>query len=316
MHRVAVIAVPPAGTFELSIPDLIFSGVEVDGRPAYEVLTCTTKPGRIRSTGGFDVVVPHGLDRTAYADTVIVTGTSAGEDADPHVLRALRRAADRGARVASICTGAFVLAQAGLLDGRRATTHWRYAAELADRYPNITVEPDVLFVQDGSVVTSAGLAAGIDLCLHLVRADHGAGVANTVARLAAVAPVRHGGQAQFIPSPVPAEWGNSLADTRGWALDRLGESTTLADLAGHAHLSVRTLTRRFRAETGLSALQWLLQQRVERARELLEETDLPLAQVARLAGLGTVDSLRQHVLKRTGLSPSTYRACFAHARDV
>jgi transcriptional regulator GlxA family with amidase domain len=316
MHQIAVVAVPPVGTFELAIPDLIFSGVQVAGHPAYDVFPCAAEPGRVTSTGGLDVFVPHGLDRAEAADTVIVTGTGARGHGDRRTLAALRRAAARGARIASICTGAFVLAQAGLLDGRRATTHWRYAAELGERFPSITPQPDVLFVQDGDIVTSAGLAAGIDMCLHLIRADHGAATANTVARLAVVAPVRPGGQAQFISSPLPAENGTTLADTRAWVLRRLGEPLTLTDLATHARVSVRTLTRRFRAETGESPLQWLLHQRVERARELLEVTDLPLTRVAHLSGIGSIESLRQHLIRRTGLSPSAYRASFTHRHSA
>ncbi|ABW12279.1 transcriptional regulator, AraC family [Parafrankia sp. EAN1pec] len=313
MHRVVVVAVPPVGTFELSLPDLMFGGTRVDGCPAYDVLTCTAEPGRVASTSGLDVFVSHGLDALDDAQTIIVSGTGAREHADQRVLAALRRSASRGARIASICTGAFVLAQAGLLDGRHATTHWQYATELAERFPGVTLQPDVLFVEDGGVVTSAGLAAGIDLCLHLIRTDYGASVANTVARLAIVAPVRPGGQAQFITSPMPTKSGTSLSDTRVWALSRLHEPLTLTDLAAHAHTSIRTLTRRFRAETGLSPLQWLLQQRVERARELLESTDLPMGQVAYRSGIGTVDSLRQLVVRNTGLTPTAYRASFTRS---
>ena len=309
MHQIAVVAVPPVGTFELAIPNLIFGEVAVAGDPAYDVVTCTAEPGRVTSTSGLDVFVPHGLDRTAAADTVIVAGTEA-RDADSRTLDALRRAAARGARVAAICTGAFVLAQAGLLDGRRVTTHWRHVAELGERFPSVTTEPAVLFVQDGDLVTSAGMAAGIDMCLHLVRADHGAAAANTVARNAVVAPVRPGGQAQFISSPLPAETGTTPADTRAWVLRRLDEPLTLTDLATQVRASVRTLTRRFRAETGQSPLQWLLQQRVERARELLEATDLPLTRVAHLSGIGSIESLRLHIMRRTGLSPSAYRTSF------
>jgi transcriptional regulator GlxA family with amidase domain len=315
MHRIAVMAVPPVGTFELAIPDLIFNGVQVAGHPAYDVLTCAAEPGRLTSTGGLDVFAPHGLDRAETADTVIVTGTGARRDAEPRALAVLRRAAARGARIASICTGAFVLAQAGLLDGRRATTHWRYTAELAERFPSVTPQPDVLYVQDGDIVTSAGLAAGIDMCLYLIRADHGAATANTVARLAVVAPLRPGGQAQFINSPLPEENGTTLADTRAWALHRLGEPLTLTDLATHARISVRTLTRRFRAETGHSPLQWLLHQRVEHARELLETTDLPLTRVAHLSGIRSIESLRHHVIRRTGLTPSAYRTSFTHRHN-
>jgi transcriptional regulator GlxA family with amidase domain len=246
----------------------------------------------------------------ADADTVLVTGTGNRTAADTRVLAALRDAAGSGKRIASICTGAFVLAQAGLLDGRSATTYWLHSAEFRNRFPAVDLRPDVLFVEDGRLLTSAGLAAGIDLCLHIVRSDYGAAAANSVARLAVVAPVRPGGQAQFIDSPLPPENGTSLAQTRAWAAGRLHEPLTLADLAAHAHTSIRTLTRRFHTETGLSPLQWLLHQRVDRARELLETTTLPVAEVAIRTGLGTPDSLRQHLRNRIGLTPSAYRAAF------
>jgi len=313
MHRIAVVAVPPVGTFELTIPELVFSAAEVDGRPAYEVRTCTAEPGTVAATGALAVTVEHGLRAVTEADTVIVTGTGAREQADPRILAALRDAADAGKRVASICTGAFVLAQAGLLDGREATTHRKYGAELTRRFPDVRLHPDVLFVEDGRVLTSAGLAAGIDLCLHIIRTDLGAAVANTVARLAVVAPVRPGGQAQFITTPLPPESGTSLAATRVWALERLQQPLTREDLAGHAQVSIRTLNRRFQAETGLSPLQWLLHQRIDRARELLETTELSIGQVARQSGLGTPDSLRQHLTRRTGLTPSSYRAAYTQS---
>jgi len=313
MHQIAVVAVAPVGAFELSIPDLLFGGVVIDGRPAYSTRTCTTRPGPVATRGGFDVLITHGLDAIARADTVVVTGTGARQDFAPELLAALRKASGRGARIASICTGVFVLAAAGLLDGRCVTTHWQSARELSEAFPQLRVRPEVLFIEDGLVVTSAGLAAGIDLCLHLIRTDHGAAVANTVARLAVVAPVRPGGQAQFIDTPVPSKGAATLDDTRAWALTRLSDKLTLADLAAHANVSVRTLNRRFRAETGLSPLQWLLQLRIDRARELLETTDLPMHVIAHHAGIGTVDSLRDHVIRKTGLTPSAYRATFTHA---
>jgi transcriptional regulator GlxA family with amidase domain len=313
MHRIVVVAVPPVTTFDLSIPELVFGHTLVDGRPGYDVRICTPDPGTVVTTGSIDVVVPLGLDTLAEADTVVVTGTGARQDVDPRVLSALRHAADQGKRIASICTGAFVLAQAGLLDGRGATTYWLFSAELCHRFPAVDVRADVLYVEDGPILTSAGLAAGIDLCLHIVRADYGATVANAVARLAVVAPVRPGGQAQFIDSPLPPENGTSLAGTRAWALERLRQPLTLADLAAHANTSVRTLTRRFHAETSLSPLQWLLHQRVDRARELLEATDLAIEHVAAQSGLGTADSLRLHLLRRVGLTPTTYRATFTRS---
>jgi transcriptional regulator GlxA family with amidase domain len=315
MHHIAVVAVPPVGAFELSIPDLLFGGVDIDGRPAYAIHTCTTAPGAVATRGGFDVVVTRGLDTITKADTVVVAGTGAREDFAPELLSALQEAAARGARMTSICTGVFVLATAGLLDGRCVTTHWRYADELSQAFPQVHVRPEVLYLEDGPVVTSAGLAAGIDLCLHLIRTDHGAAVANRVARLAVVAPVRPGGQAQFVDAPVASMNSATLDGTRAWALTTLQDQLTLADLARHANISIRTLNRRFRSETGLSPLQWLLQLRVDRARELLETTDLPLGVIAHRSGIGTVDSLRDHLVQRTGLTPSAYRAAFTHSPD-
>ncbi|MEU6861840.1 helix-turn-helix domain-containing protein [Streptomyces sp. NPDC046876] len=307
-HRVAVIALPPVTAFDLSIPSAVFGlATHVDGRPAYEVTVCTPEPGVVKAMGGMDVVVSHGLEAVERADTVIVTGTGSRTAPDPRALEALRAAAARGLRIASICTGAFVLAQAGLLDGRSATTFWMMSEEFRRLFPEVDVRPDVLFVEDGGVLTSAGMSAGIDLCLHMVRGDHGAAVANAAARLVVAAPVRPGGQAQFIQTPLPPERGTSLAATRAWALARLDEPTTLAELARHAGTSVRTLTRRFREETGLSPLQWLLHQRLDRARQILETTTLPMDQVAARSGLGTADSLRTHLQRHTGLTPTAYR---------
>jgi transcriptional regulator GlxA family with amidase domain len=284
----------------------------VDGRPVYRVTVYTAEPGLLDTAGSMRVQVDHGLRAAVAADTVIVTGTGSRENFDPRVLRLLRRAASRGTRVASICTGSFVLAEAGLLDGRPATTYWLYSDEFRTRYPRVQLRADVLYVDDDSILTSAGLAAGIDLCVHLIRRDFGARLANAMARLAVVAPVRHGGQAQFVETAISAEGHDSLARTRAWALGRLAEPLILDDLAGHAGMSVRTLNRRFRAETGQSPLQWLLQQRVDLARELLESTTLPLSQVARQCGLGTTDSLRKHMQRRFGVPPTAYRTAFSH----
>lgn len=309
-HRVAVIASEPVSLFNLAVPELLLLKVEVDGRPGYEVEMCTPDPGTVATSGGADVVIRSGLDALDRADTVIVAGTGAAEHPDPRVLGALREAGRAGKRIASICTGAFLLAEAGLLDGRNATTYWAYTRQFAEKYPDVVIQPDVLYVQDDRILTSSGYAAGIDLCLHLVRTDYGAAVANHVSRLALVAPVRPGGQAQFTDTPLPAETGTSLAGTRAWAMTRLDRPLALTDLARHAAVSVRTLSRRFHAETGLSPLQWLLHQRLDRARELLETTTLPVDQVARASGLGTADSLRQHLVRRVGLTPSDYRATF------
>lgn len=310
MLRIVVVAVPPVTTLDLSIPAAVFPAAVVDEQPGYEVTICTAEPGIVPGYIGPSVVVDRGLDVIDSADTVIVTGTGARAHAGQRVLDALRRAADDGRRIASICTGAFVLAQAGLLDGRPATTYWQYSDEMRRRFPAVDLRPDVLYVDDGTILTSAGLAAGLDLCIHMIRRDYGAVVANAVARAAVIAPIRPGGQAQFIETPLPPENGTSLAETRAWALDHLAEPLTLDRLAAHAHTSTRTLTRRFREETGLSPLQWLLHQRIDRARELLEATDLPIAVVARQSGLGTPESLRLHILRRNGLTPSAYRNAF------
>ncbi|MFF0016841.1 GlxA family transcriptional regulator [Streptomyces sp. NPDC005374] len=311
MRRVAVVAPAPVSMFNLAIPELLFDKVEVDGYPGYEVLICAPEPGPVPTTGGLDLYVRHGLDVVRDADTVLVAGTGALYGADPRTEAALRAAAAAGKRIASLCTGAFALAQAGLLDGRRATTYWQHAEELRRRHPGVDLCGDVLYVQDGSVLTSSGYAAGIDLCLHIIRTDYGAAVANEVARLALVAPVRPGGQTQFTQTPLPPERGTACADTRGWAMRNLDKPLTLTDLARHAGVSVRTLTRRFHAESGVSPLQWLLHQRIERAKELLETTALPMDQVARACGLGTADSLRGHLVRRTGLTPSAYRTQFS-----
>jgi transcriptional regulator GlxA family with amidase domain len=263
------------------------------------------------TTSGPSLHVERGLDALAEADTVLVPGFDPTAWPPPvAVLDALRAAHARGARVASICTGAFVLAEAGLLDGRRATTHWRYAAQLAERYPAVAVDPDVLYLDEGDVLTSAGVAAGIDLCLHLLRRDHGAEAANAAARQTVVAPHRSGGQAQFIERPVPAGTDGGLEGTRTWALERLAEPLTVARLARHAHTSERTFNRRFRAETGTTPLRWLLTQRIDHARRLLEASDLPVETVAQRCGFGSGASLREHFRRATATTPTAYRRTF------
>jgi transcriptional regulator GlxA family with amidase domain len=307
MHRVTVLALPDVVAFDLSTPAQIF-GNEPE-RYAFEV--CGVRAGRVPTTTGFALDVPRGLDALAEADTVLVPGLRPVEwpPAAP-ALEALRAAHARGARVASICTGAFVLAEAGLLDGRRATTHWAHAAHMAERYPAVTVDPGVLYVDEGQVLTSAGVAAGIDLCLHLVRRDHGAEVANAVARRIVVAPHRDGGQAQFVDAPLPVVEDRGLDATRAWAARRLREPLTVAALARHAACSERTFARRFRAETGTTPLQWLLGQRVLHARRLLEATDLPVEDVADASGFGTAASLRSHFRRATATTPLAYRRTF------
>ncbi|MGW4773047.1 GlxA family transcriptional regulator [Nocardia sp. NPDC004278] len=311
MKTVAVVAVAPVKPFELAMPGTMLGTVTVDGEPCYRMVVCTAEPGVVPGAlGGFDVVVPRGLDALDEADTVIVPSTGSRGTADAATIAALRKAVEQGKRVTSICSGAFVLAQAGLLSGRTATTHWGLADELAAMFPDVTVRSDALFIEDGPVTTAAGAAAGIDLCLHLIRTDYGATVANAAARAAVVTPVRPGGQAQFVDSPLPPENGLSLAATRTWALERLDTPLSLDDLATHARTSVRTLTRRFHEETGLSPQKWLLHQRIQRARELLESTTLPMDQVARHSGIGSAESLRQHMIRHVGLPPSAYRASF------
>ncbi|POM25486.1 HTH-type transcriptional regulator CdhR [Actinomadura rubteroloni] len=310
MHRVAVLVVPPVVPFDVAIPAQVLGEASRDGRPLYDVLHCTATPGPVETSVGYRLDIPHGLDILDTADTIIVPGTQRRGLLDPSIAAALLRAAASGRRLVSICTGAFVLAAAGLLDGRPATTYWRRADEFASLYPSVRLDPSVLFVDDGDILTSAGLAAGIDLCLHLLRGDHGAAVANESARRVVVAPVRSGGQAQFIPSaPVT---GRTLADVQAWALTHLSDPLTIADLAAHARVSERTLTRRFRTETGQSPLQWLLARRVDRARELLETTDLPIEEIARTSGLGSGDSLRARFARHLGITPTAYRATFTH----
>lgn len=314
MHRVAVLAVPAVKAFDLAMPSTLLGDAELDGRPGYEVTVCTATPGVIGASGGIEVVVRHGLETVAAADTVIVPSTGSRHDAEPAALDALRAAAAAGKRVASICSGAFVLAQAGLLDGRVATTHWGLAEEMQRAFPSVRVDADRLFAEDGQIITGAGSAAGIDLCLHLISSDYGAAVANAAARAAVVTPVRHGGQAQFVQTPLPAETDSSLDAARIWALQHLDQPISLRDLAGRAKVSVRTLTRRFTAETGVTPFQWLLQQRLLRARELLETTDLTIDQVAGRSGLGSGESLRQHLSRQIGMTPAAYRGAFRRPR--
>jgi transcriptional regulator GlxA family with amidase domain len=307
MHHVAVLALPDVVAFDLSTPAQIFGNEP--GR--YAFTACGVRAGSVRTTTGFAVDVPRGLDALAEADTVLVPGLRPAHWPPPDaVLDALCAAHARGARVASICTGAFVLAHAGLLDGRRATTHWAHAQQLAERYPAVTVDPEVLYVDGGDVLTSAGVAAGIDLCLHLVRRDHGAEVANAAARRIVVAPHRDGGQAQFIRAPLPARDG-SLAATRAWALERLHAPLTVKDLAAHACVSERTLARRWTAETGVPVHRWLLAQRVDAARAALETGDATVEEVARATGFGTAANLRKHFRRRVATTPTAYRRAFS-----
>ena len=304
-HRVAVLALEDAVLFDLATPFQLLQA-------HYEVELCATEPGPLQTTSGFPLVARHGLDRVAEADTVLVPGFDPKAWPPPEpALQALRAAHGRGARLASICTGAFALGAAGLLDGRRVTTHWRYAAQLAELNPEANIDPDVLYVDDGDLLTSAGVAAGIDLCLHLIRRDHGVEAANRAARQTVVAPHRAGGQAQFIQRAVPPTDDGSLEATRAYALTRLEVPLTVAQLAQHAHTSERTFNRRFRAETGTTPLKWLHAQRVDQARRLLEASDLPVETVAQRCGFGSAAILRQHFRRATATTPTAYRRTFA-----
>jgi transcriptional regulator GlxA family with amidase domain len=307
-HKLTILALDAVVPLDLAI------AAQLMGYPMapYDVTICGLRAGQVTTTSGFATAVSHGLRALAAADTVMIPGFSPHNRALPTpVLAALRRASERGARMVSICTGAFALAQAGILDGRQAATHWRHASELAASFPAVTVDPNVLYVDQGQVLTSAGVAAGIDLCLHLIRADHGARAANAVARQVVIAPHRDGGQAQYIRQPVQAEAGTSLAATRAWAQNRLSAPMTVRDLAQHANVSERTFARRFIAETGTTPQRWLTTQRLAIARELLEGGTLTVEEVARRCGLGSTDNLRLYFRRHLRTTPSGYRRAFS-----
>jgi transcriptional regulator GlxA family with amidase domain len=310
-HTVAVLAVDGTSPLTVGIPAQVF-GERFD--LPYRLTMCGLEP-EVRTSGGFTLNVPGGLAEARRADTLIIPSMPTLDEVPEPVIDAIRHVHTRGRRVVSICAGAFALAAAGVLDGRRATTHWSRTALLAERYPRITVDRDVLYVDEGDVLTSAGMAAGIDLCLHLVRRDLGAATANTIARLLVTAPHRDGGQSQFIESPV-TEHGASLGTTKAWALDHLDRPLSIAALAEHARMSPRTLARRFQAETGCTPLQWLLQARVDRARELLESSDLSVEQIALRTGLGTAINLRVHFRRIVGTTPTAYRRSFSDRADA
>lgn len=279
--------------------------------PWYELVVCGPGPVRI---GRFHLEPDAGLDRLAGADTVIIPAVADIDvDLPPGLVDAVRAAHDAGARIVSLCTGAFVLAAAGVLDGLRATTHWAHTGELAARYPRVTVDPDVLYVDNGNVLASAGKAAAIDLCLHLIRRDHGSTVANAVARRLVVPPHRAGGQAQFVTTPVPARDDHPLADLLPWVLERLDRPLTVEDLARRTNMSSRNLARHFKSATGATPLQWLSTQRIRRAQELLENTDSSIDAIAEAAGMGTATTLRRHFHRTVGVPPDAYRRTFRTA---
>ncbi|AQZ60240.1 Transcriptional regulator containing an amidase domain and an AraC-type DNA-binding HTH domain [[Actinomadura] parvosata subsp. kistnae] len=312
MHRVVVLALDGVYPFELGIPQRVF-GIAHD---LYEVVTCTVDGRPVRTSADFTIMVDRGPEALAEADTVVIPPYSSAPDTAelPAPVADALALIPAGARIVSICTGAFTLAAAGLLDGRPATTHWTLAPRFRELFPRVALDPNVLFVDNGDVLTSAGAASGVDVCLHLVRKDHGSQVANHVARKCVVPPWRDGGQAQYIEQPVPEPSSAGTAATREWALARLDEPLTLTDLARHARMSLRTFARRFRDEVGMSPGRWLIQQRVARARELLESSDLPVEVIAGRVGFGTAASLRQHMHAVIGVSPQSYRNTFQTAR--
>lgn len=319
-HTVAVLALDGVLPFDLGIPERVFhEALDAEGRRLYAVSTCSLGGRPVRTSHDFSIAVQHDERVLATADTIVI----ATQEPTPEVLAtgqvpaevaAAIALARPDARIVTLCTSAFVLAATGALDGLEATTHWALCAEFARLFPNVSVSPDVLFVDNGRLLTSAGGAAGIDMCLHLVRRDYGADVASSAARYCVVAPWRDGGQAQFIDHPLPVDADHSTAPTREWLLRRLADPLTLADLAAHAHMSVRTFSRRFQEEVGESPRQWINQRRVEHARRLLESTGLTVQQVATASGFQNPAVLRKHFNNRLGLPPGTYRRSYAPPR--
>ena len=307
-QRVAVLALEGVYPFELGIPNRIFEAV--DG--LYEVSTCSVDGGPVRSAADFTIGVEHGPELLETADIVVIgsiTASAIPAELPEEVSAAIKRIGAR-ARVVSICTGAFILAAAGMLDDRRATTHWQLTDLFRRRFPHVELDPDVLFVQDGPILTSAGAASGVDACLHIVRSDHGSEVANTVARRCVVPPFRDGGQAQYIERPLPEPGSIGTAHARDWALKHLRDSLDLSTLARIAGMSPRTFSRRFTAEVGVSPGRWLVGQRVAQAQRLLESSDLSVDRVAEEVGFATGASLRQHFQASMGVTPTAYRNTF------
>lgn len=314
VHTVGVLAYGGMAPFELSC------AVEVFGLPRpefdlpwYALSVCAEGPQPLPMVGGFTVSTPNGLDVLAASDTVVVPGVpDVRGEVSPALAAALRSAYERGARIVSICSGAFALAAAGLLDGREATTHWRYAKLLAERHPQISVTPDVLYVDNGQVLTSAGSAAGLDLLLHIIRRDHGAAVANAVARRLVLPPHREGGQAQFIEVGVrDVADGDGVARAMAWAMENLSGPVTVAGLAARAHMAERTFLRTFAKQTGTSPIRWLIERRIQASLPLLESGDAPIEQVAAAVGFDSAVTFRHHFGRSMRTSPSAYRRTFA-----
>lgn len=314
-HTVAAVVYDDLATFEFGIVAEVFGLDRPEmGLDWYRLVTCAVEPGALRASGGLMVQADHGLDALSRADTIVLPGWTALDVAPPTVLLdALRDAASRGVRLVSLCSGAFVLAAAGLLDGRRATTHWRYVDAFRAKFPAVRLDPDVLYVDEGLILTSAGSAAGIDLLLHVVRGDFGPEAANSVARRMVVPSHRNGGQAQFIERPVPPRPDGRLAALLDMMRDRLDEPLTIAVLAREAAMSERTFLRRFRDMTGTTPAEWLIAARLDRARQLLEGSSTSIEDVAMKAGFGSAATLRMHFRDTLGLSPRDYRLRFSHA---
>lgn len=316
-HVVAAVAYDRLCTFEFGCTVELFAlpRPELDV-PWYDFAVCAAERGPIRATGGIAVQVSHSLRLLERADTIVVPGwRDADEAPPPDLLRKLRRAYDRGARLCSICSGVFVLAAAGVLTGKRATTHWKYVDRLAARYPDILVEANALYVDEGQILTSAGSAAGLDMLVHLVRKDFGPRVANQVAQRLVIPPHREGGQAQFVPRPVPADERGRLAKLLDWIRAHLSSGHTIESLAEQAAMSPRTLQREFKSATGLAPYAWIVRERIERAKELLETGRLPAQRIAERVGMGSAESLRHHFRLRVGTTPAQYRARFSRDRS-
>ncbi|NML30160.1 transcriptional regulator FtrA [Paraburkholderia antibiotica] len=316
-HLVVALAYDRLCTFEFGCVTELFALERPElGVPWYRFAVCASEPGPIRAAGGITLAAPYTLALLADADTIVIPGWRDADELPPAallaaLLDALRAAYARGARLCSICSGVFVLAAAGVLDGKRVTTHWRYADKLRQRYPQLQVQPDALYVDEGQVITSAGSAAGLDMLLHLVRRDHGSAVANRVAQRLVVPPHREGGQAQFVPRPVAHDESGRVAKLMDWVRAHPAEPHTLRSLAERAAMSPRTLQRQFRDATGMAPYEWLLRERVAIARELLEASSaLPMARVAELAGFGSEESLRRHFRRIALTSPGAYRRKF------
>jgi transcriptional regulator GlxA family with amidase domain len=317
LQRVAAIAVPGVSAFELGLVCEVFGIDRSDtGGPVFDFTLCTPEPGRVpMEVGGLAIDVPHDLSAAADADLVVALPYKAPYGLPDGVTDVLRAAHDRGAWVMSICSGTFALGEAGLLDGRRCTTHWMYADDLARRFPTAEVDPAVLYVEDRGVISSAGTAAGIDACLHLIRRERGARAAAAVARRMVVPPHRDGGQAQYVDTPLPCD-ADTLAPLLAWMADHLDAELTVPELAARALMSERTFARRFRAETGTTPAAWVTRQRLVRAQEMLERTTAGVDEIARASGFGSAAILRHHFGRVLGTSPQAYRRQFACAEDL